>query len=114
VLNPADSEKRCDLLLALGEAMLPADEARRVSETVAPEAFALAERNRDSARAARAAIQALDAAFGAGPAESYGSERSAYQQGEEHAWCVAEWAARADRHAADGSAKRVYEASATW
>lgn len=92
VLDPGDSEKRCDLLLALGEAMLATDEAGRVFETVAPVAFALAEGNRDSPPAARAAIQALDALFRAGPDWSES----------------AKWAARADQHAADGSAERVY------
>ncbi len=36
-------EKRCDLLLALGEAMLPSEEPRRAATEATPEAFALAE-----------------------------------------------------------------------
>ena len=92
VLDPTATVQRCDLLLALGEAMLPVHEPRRVAETVAAEAFALAEARQDSPRAARAAIQALDALWRAGPAMAE----------------FAEWAARADRHAADGSVERVY------
>ena len=61
VLDPDDKPKRCDLLLALGEAMLPLEEPRRVADTVAEEAFELAEALGDSPRAARAAVQALEA-----------------------------------------------------
>ena len=38
VLDPDDKAKRCDLLLALGEAMLPLEEPRRVADSVAQEA----------------------------------------------------------------------------
>ena len=45
-----------DLLLALGEAMLPLEEPARIAATVAEEAFTLAEALPDPTRAARAAI----------------------------------------------------------
>ena len=54
VLAPDDKAKRCDLLLALGEALMPASEPRRVLEEMAPEAFALAEAIADRGRASRA------------------------------------------------------------
>src|SRR3989337_3047406 len=43
VLDPDDNAKRCDLLLALGEALMPAGEPQRVCEELAEEAFNLAE-----------------------------------------------------------------------
>ena len=43
VLAPDDRAKRCDLLLALGDALMPAGEPKRVYDTVLPEALALAE-----------------------------------------------------------------------
>ncbi len=62
VLDPDDRTRRCDLLLALGQAMLPAGDTLQVSDTVAKEALGLAEATGDSQRAARASylgIQAL-------------------------------------------------------
>ena len=44
VLDPDDDAKRCDLLLALGEALGPAGEPLRAAEDVAPQALELAER----------------------------------------------------------------------
>jgi hypothetical protein len=93
MLDPDDVTKRCDLLVKLGEALSPQERPGRVVETAA-QAFALAEANHDSLRAARAAVQALDALErvppGVGPAE------------------VGEWVSRADRHATVGTAERVY------
>src|SRR3989304_5729989 len=43
VLDPEDKAKRCHLLLALAQALIPAGEPLRVAEEVAEEAFALAE-----------------------------------------------------------------------
>src|SRR5262249_10573953 len=53
VLDPDDQATRCDLLLALGDALLPAGEAGRVTEAVAPEGLKLAEAPGDRRRAAR-------------------------------------------------------------
>lgn len=43
VLDSDDKITRCDLLLAVGAALLPSAEARRAYEEVAEEVFALAE-----------------------------------------------------------------------
>jgi DNA-binding CsgD family transcriptional regulator/tetratricopeptide (TPR) repeat protein len=61
VAAPADAVTRCDLLLALGDALLLAGDPRRVVDAVAPAALALAEvRGEDGrVRAARACRLAL-------------------------------------------------------
>src|SRR5260370_3794344 len=61
VLEVREPLKRCDLLLALGEAMLAMEQSPRAVAPVAAEAFELAEANGDGRRAAHAAVQALDA-----------------------------------------------------
>ena len=94
LLDPDDWMKRCDLLLALGDALLPTDDARRVQESVAAEAFTLAEAHSDPQRAARAAIQALEACM-----RTWTPARSSE-------WF--EWVVRADDHAAAGTVERVY------
>ncbi|HEY1295138.1 MAG TPA: AAA family ATPase [Chloroflexota bacterium] len=58
--DPADTSKRCDLLLALGQALWPAGETERVIAHVAPDAFALAEKQGDRRRAFLACRLALD------------------------------------------------------
>jgi predicted ATPase len=58
--DPEDTSKRCDLLLALGQALWPAGENERVIAHVAPDAFALAEKQGDRSRAFRACRLALD------------------------------------------------------
>ena len=58
VLDPDDKAKRCDLLLALGEALNSAGEPQRVFEAVAEEAFALAEGLNDRERSSRACFVA--------------------------------------------------------
>jgi DNA-binding CsgD family transcriptional regulator/tetratricopeptide (TPR) repeat protein len=60
--DPEDTSKRCDLLLALGQALWPAGETERVIAHVAPDAFALAEKQGDRSRAFRACRLALDCA----------------------------------------------------
>ena len=59
VLNPDDKAKLCDLLLALGDALLEVPDTRRILESEAPAAFALAESIGDGSRAARACIKAF-------------------------------------------------------
>jgi predicted ATPase len=54
VLDPDDTGKRCDLLLALGEALKSNGETLRTVESVAPAALALAETLKDRRRASRA------------------------------------------------------------
>jgi DNA-binding CsgD family transcriptional regulator len=61
VADPADQSKRCDLLLAFGEALWPAGETQRVIARVAPDALSLAQALGDRRRASRACRLALDA-----------------------------------------------------
>ena len=96
VLDPGDRNSRCDLLLMLGEALLPTENPWRVAEPVADEAFRLAESLGDSHRAARAAVQALEAQFRAG-----------YDRG---VTGIEEWIRRVNQHAAPGTAERVFAA----
>jgi tetratricopeptide (TPR) repeat protein len=97
VLDPDDKLKRCDLLLALGEAMLPQENPGRTAATVNAEAFDLAEASRDPSRAARVALQAIEAL-----ARATGSESPTVSPESQ------EWAARADRNAQLGTRERVY------
>ena len=96
VLAPDDKAKRCDLLLALGEVLMPAGESLRVYEDVAPEAFALAETIGDNDRASRVCRLAVEAA----QRYSFGGVA---QEPEEFRL----WAERADRSAAPGTRHRV-------
>jgi len=94
VLDPEDKTQRCDLLRALGNALVLADEPRRALDAEIPRAFSLAEEIGDNRRAfrvcqlARAAMlswaYALDTPEGA------------------------EWAARADRYAEPDTAARAW------
>jgi tetratricopeptide (TPR) repeat protein len=95
VLDPDDRAKRCDLLLALGAAQMPIGNPRRVADTIAPEAFALADRLGDRARAFRACHQALEALHRDTPRNTLTAD-----------W--REWAARADRAASPGTAQRAH------
>ena len=61
VLAPDDRAKRCDLLLALGDALMPAGEPKRVYDTVLPEALALAEAIDDRVRLSHTCLMALEA-----------------------------------------------------
>ena len=54
VLDSGDRGRRCDLLLALGNALGLSREPLRVIDVVAPEALSLAEDLGDSTRASRA------------------------------------------------------------
>jgi tetratricopeptide (TPR) repeat protein len=94
VLDPDDNAKRCDLLLAQGEAMLPLEEPAKVASTAAAEAFSLAEAIGDPHRAARAAVMAAE-----------GLVRAGYDR---HRPDVLEWGERAARHASPGTKERVY------
>ncbi len=59
VLDPEDKAKRCDLLLALGDALILAGEHQRVIDTEAPQALSLAEAIADNTRASRACLLAM-------------------------------------------------------
>jgi DNA-binding CsgD family transcriptional regulator len=96
VLDPDDQLHACDVLLQLGEALIPAGEARRAAEEVAPQALALAEQLGDDRRASRACQLALEGfvRYGGAPVERSPMFR--------------DWAERADRYAAPNSTERVY------
>jgi tetratricopeptide (TPR) repeat protein len=95
VLDPDDGARRCDLILALGEAFLPAGEARRALDTAAAEALALAETLGDRGRASWACRIAWRYFLQAGPVARATPE-------------AGRWAALADLHAEHGTADRVY------
>jgi len=96
VLDPDDRAKRCDLLLTLGEALMPAGEPQRAAGEVAEEAFTLAEALGDRERASRACRIALGALrqYGAGTVTGTAVFRV--------------WAERGDRYAPPDSVDRVY------
>jgi tetratricopeptide (TPR) repeat protein len=98
VLDPDGSAKRCDLLIATAEALLPAEEPGRVPEGVALDAFVLAQKLGDGARAAQAALLAIEALF---RLRGGGSEPATHAD-------FREWVARLDMYAAPGSVARVY------
>ena len=102
VLDPEDSTRRCDLLLSLAEALMPAGEPQRVCETVAAEAFALAEGIADPTRASRACRVALDAARRHGAGAESGTP--------EHR----QWVERADQYAEPRTPDRVFADIALW
>jgi len=95
VLDTEDKARRCDLLLALGDALGLAGEIRRVIDTEAPQAFSLAEAITDNKRAARACLMAMRgiSTFGATMMTSP---------------LTAEWAARAVRYAEPDTVERVW------
>jgi hypothetical protein len=95
VLDPDDKSKRCDLFLDLGEALMPAGEPQRVFQSVAEEAFALAESLADRGRASRACGTAITAINRYGAATMMGTAETA------------QWAGRADQYAEPGTIDRV-------
>jgi tetratricopeptide (TPR) repeat protein len=97
VLDPDDATKRCDLLLALGDAMLPQEDTRQIAETVAPEAFELAEALGDSARAVKAALHACEAIM-----RAWGGRTGEYTE------ALRIWASRAAAHALPETDEGVY------
>jgi DNA-binding CsgD family transcriptional regulator len=91
--EPEDDAHRCDLLLALGEALFPAGETERVITHVAPDALTLADSLNDRARAFRACHLALDC-LGRG----FRAAQPDYLT----------WAERADRYAEPDGIERVF------
>jgi tetratricopeptide (TPR) repeat protein len=94
VLDPEDKARKCDLLLALGDASILAGEHQRVVDTEAPQAFALAEAITDNKRASRACLLAIQGltAYGVPLMISPGATQ---------------WAAQADRYADPNTVERV-------
>jgi tetratricopeptide (TPR) repeat protein len=95
VLDLEDKAERCDLLLALGDALILAGEHQRVTNADAPQALALAEAIADNTRASRACILAMRGLTFYGPILMTSPE-------------AAEWAARADRYAGPDTIERVW------
>jgi tetratricopeptide (TPR) repeat protein/ribosomal protein L40E len=84
ILDPEDKAKRCDLLIALCDALYLVVDTRRILEVEAPVAFSLAESLGDSSRAVRACIPAIwsivveQASFGTPEAEKWVERVSRY------------------------------------
>jgi tetratricopeptide (TPR) repeat protein len=95
VLDFEDKAKRCDLLLALGNALLFAGEHQHVTDMAAPQALALAEAIADNTRASRACILAMKGLVVYGPILMTSPE-------------AAQWAARADRYAEPDTIERAW------
>jgi DNA-binding CsgD family transcriptional regulator len=95
VLDPNDHTRRCNLLLALGEAQMPRGDPRTVADTIALEAFALAEALQDPACASRACHLALEALH---RSNNFAAGTPEFQQ----------WAERADRYASPETIERAY------
>jgi DNA-binding CsgD family transcriptional regulator len=93
LVDPDDRVKRCDLLLALGEALFPAGGRERVIAHVAPDALKLAEAVGDRSRAFRACRLAVDC-LGAG----FNAAQPEYLT----------WAERAGNYASPANIERVY------
>ena len=70
VLDPEDKTKRCDLLLALGQAQMLAGDPQTTTQVTTPLALSLAEDEDDHRRAAASCLVAMEATtlYGAGPA----------------------------------------------
>lgn len=97
VLEVRQPWKRCDLLLALGDAMLGMDQSPGHITAIAEEAFELAESARDHQRSARAAVLALEVL-----------SRPWYPSSLKGTPEDRKWVERVDRFAADGTTERVY------
>jgi tetratricopeptide (TPR) repeat protein len=95
VLDPEDKAKKCDLLLALGHALILAGEQQRVINTEAPQAFSLAEAITDNRRASRACLLAMHGLT------VYGSQSTVSPE-------AAQWAVRADRYAEPDTIERAW------
>jgi len=95
VLDPDDKAKRCDLLLAFGDALGPAGETLRQLREVAPQAWGLAEAIGDGERAARACLLALQACHRYGMSAMYATPEGR------------QWLQRAQREVRPGTHERI-------
>ncbi|MEK7214474.1 MAG: hypothetical protein AAB289_02610, partial [Chloroflexota bacterium] len=96
ILDPDDKARRCDLLLALGEAVQVSGDNRRAADTIAPAAFELAETLLNRPKASRVCRLALRSLGQYGSGAAFGSPE----------W--RQWAQRADRAAAPGTVDRAF------
>jgi len=95
VLDPEDKAKRCDLLLALGDALLLAGEPQSVIDMEAPQSLSLAEAIADNMRASRACLLAMKGLV------IYGTTTMASAE-------AAQWAIQADRYAEPETVERAW------
>jgi tetratricopeptide (TPR) repeat protein len=95
VLDPEDKARKCDLLLALADALLLAGNIQRVIEMEAPQAYSLAEAIADNTRASRACMLAMRGLMAYGTTFMTSPEAT-------------QWAARADRYAEPDTIERVW------
>ena len=95
VLDSEDKARKCDLLMALGDALILAGEHRRVASAEAPQGFSLAEAIGDNTRASRACLLAMR---GLGV---YGTILMTSPE-------AAQWAARANRYAEPETVERAW------
>ncbi len=96
VLDPDDTLKRCDLLLALGESLMPAGEPMRVFDRVAEDALALAEAVGDRVRAWSACRAAMLGVMRYGAMASLGGRLGQ------------PWVHRADKYAPPETPERAF------
>jgi serine/threonine protein kinase/tetratricopeptide (TPR) repeat protein len=96
VLDPDDRARCCDLLLALGETMLPGEEPARVARGAAEAAYAHAEAIEDESRAAHAIVLAFEGLDHLRFADSAGY----FEQ-------IPPWVARAESNRSDGTPERI-------
>ena len=94
VLNPDDKAKRCDLLLALGEALVSGGDTTRARNDIAPEALRAAEGLGDRARASRTCRLVH---------RTYSRVTGSIEDGD-----YEKWAELSDRYADAGTIERVY------
>jgi tetratricopeptide (TPR) repeat protein len=95
VLDPDDKAKRCQLLLLLAEALLPAGQLVRAAEDICEAAFELGEALQDSESIERAIRFAHESMSRSGGPAAYGTA------------AASRWAQRASRYARPGSAAGV-------
>ena len=96
VLNPKDKAKRCDLLLALSDALVNAGEPRHALDKELPAVLSAAEAIGDGRRASGACRLAFVALMLEGLLESMATPEAA------------QWAERADRHALPDTIERAW------
>jgi tetratricopeptide (TPR) repeat protein len=95
ILDPEDKAKRCDLLLALCDALFDVPDTRRIYDVEAPAALSLAESFSNNSRAVRACIAAL-----------YGN---IYEQGVASVTPeMSKWVERIDRYAKPDTFERAF------
>jgi hypothetical protein len=96
ILDPEDKDKKLDILILLGDALINAGNPRQFLDDESQQAFSIAESLDDKKRAAKVCRLAMIALefYGWGPA--FGAAEAA------------EWAERADRSAQSGTLERVW------